>query len=64
MKPNWKDAPDWANWLAMNEDGAWTWFEEKPNPRVISWASLHPYSSNSEVTIFDTLEEKPNESNC
>ncbi len=31
MKPDWKDAPAWANYLAMDSDGAWTWFELKPN---------------------------------
>lgn len=30
MKPDWKDAPYWANWLAMDRDGWWTWFSSKP----------------------------------
>jgi hypothetical protein len=30
MKPDWMDAPDWANWLAMDEDGEWFWHESKP----------------------------------
>lgn len=30
MKPNWKDAPVWANYLAMDDDGCWYWFSEKP----------------------------------
>lgn len=30
MKPDWKDAPDWANWLAMDADGEWWWYERKP----------------------------------
>lgn len=30
MKPDWKDAPEWANWLAMDDDGEWWWFELKP----------------------------------
>jgi hypothetical protein len=25
--PNWKDAPDWANWLAQDGDGSWYWYE-------------------------------------
>ena len=29
-KPKWKDAPDWANWLAQNADGGWCWFEKEP----------------------------------
>ena len=30
MKPDWKYAPEWANWLAMDADQEWFWFENKP----------------------------------
>jgi len=30
MKPDWKDAPEWAKWLAMDENGDWFWFEFSP----------------------------------
>ncbi|MBV7475360.1 hypothetical protein [Pseudoxanthomonas sp. PXM05] len=30
-KPNWKSAPDWAKWLARDNDGSYWWCEEKPN---------------------------------
>jgi hypothetical protein len=30
MKPEWKDAPAWARWLAMDDTGSWVWFEKKP----------------------------------
>jgi len=30
MKPDWKDAPDWAQWLAIDELGEWWWFEFEP----------------------------------
>ena len=26
----WASAPEWANWLAMDEDGEWYWFEIEP----------------------------------
>jgi hypothetical protein len=29
-KPDWKDAPHWANYLAMNEDGGWYWYKNGP----------------------------------
>lgn len=32
MKPDWKDAPEWAQWLAMDEDGSWGWYSHKPVP--------------------------------
>ena len=30
MKPDWKNAPKWARWLALDGDGYWCWFEHKP----------------------------------
>lgn len=29
-KPSWGDAPEWANYLSMDADGKWFWYEEKP----------------------------------
>jgi len=37
MIPSWKDAPDWANWLAQDSDGEWFWFEDKPTPANFCW---------------------------
>ena len=40
MKPDWNDAPKWAKWLAMDADGAWYWFQERPhlrNVHVVEW---------------------------
>lgn len=33
MKPDWKDAPEWANWLTMDDDGEWYWHETEPSLR-------------------------------
>lgn len=30
MKPDWKDAPVWANWLVLNASGIYHWFEVEP----------------------------------
>jgi len=30
MKPDWKDAPEWAQWMAMDWDGSWVWYENEP----------------------------------
>lgn len=30
MKPDWKDAPEWASYLAMDQSGDWYWFEARP----------------------------------
>jgi len=32
-KPSWERAPDWAEWLAMDEDYQWRWYENKPTWR-------------------------------
>ena len=29
-KPSWDDAPEWAEWLAMDQDSEWWWFENEP----------------------------------
>lgn len=29
-KPDWKDAPEWANYLAQDADGTWQWFSKEP----------------------------------
>lgn len=33
-RPRWKDAPKWAKWLALDDDGTWVWFENMPE---ITW---------------------------
>ena len=60
MKPDWKDAPEWANWLAMDDFGAWCWHEEKPWWRHDEWVSdglvivaIRPGSG------YSTLEGRP-----
>ncbi len=30
MKPDWKDAPDWAQWVARDESGRWYWYQDEP----------------------------------
>jgi hypothetical protein len=37
MKPDWKDAPEWANWLAMDSDGDWYWFEDQQRDANTVW---------------------------
>lgn len=37
MKPDWNNAPDWANFLAMDLDGEWYWFAVKPQVGESVW---------------------------
>jgi len=30
----WRDAPEWAEWLAMDSDGKWFYFTDKPGLRI------------------------------
>lgn len=61
-KPSWKDAPEWANWLAMDEDGSWHWFKEEPTEkRFGEW--LQSLCGSVEAAVFpnweETLEKRP-----
>lgn len=33
-KPDWKDAPDGAKWLAQDKIGTWYWFKKKKPVRL------------------------------
>lgn len=37
MKPDWKNAPEWANYLAMDSDGDWLWYKHEPIKKVSYW---------------------------
>ena len=70
MKPDWKDAPSWANHLAMDEDGAWWWFGDKPEKSDGYWSFEQEFDEQGwtvetkvQSAIFenwrDTLEQRP-----
>lgn len=64
MKPNWKDAPEWANWLAMDDDGEWWWFELEPHIKNGRWwAALSGKDErcalNNNAKWKDSLEKRP-----
>lgn len=62
MKPDWKDAPPWARWLAMDEDGEWFWYEKEP--AEIGWM-FGSDGGRMECAAIDpddwrkTLEQRP-----
>lgn len=66
MKPDWKDAPWWADYLAMDLNGYWFWYEFEPlvSDGFIAWErSLgragQCFDQNSEWR--NTLEQRPKE---
>ncbi|MFC7091932.1 hypothetical protein ACFQH5_20530, partial [Halomonas salifodinae] len=36
-KPSWDDAPEWAEWLAQDEDGSWWFFNGRPKLAADFW---------------------------
>lgn len=37
LKPDWKTAPSWAQYLAQDPNGGWWWFEVAPRPAAMGW---------------------------
>lgn len=60
-KPDWKDAPEWANYLARDEDGAWWWYEEKPHTNDAGewFAYGRRRECEGYTTWKNTLERRP-----
>lgn len=64
MKPSWDDAPDWANYRAMDEDEAWYWYEYEPTQKGFFWDKQGGRSQlilDSSDNWRDSLEERPKE---
>lgn len=64
QKPDWRYSPEWARYTAMDADGAWRWYQDKPRPSIrdMLWESS---GKTERVQIFmsetalwlSTLEE-------
>lgn len=64
MKPSWDDAPWWANWLAMDGDGFWNWYETEPvwAEEELFWDSLDRQQIayiQDVINPEETLEPRP-----
>lgn len=61
-KPNWEDAPEWANFLVTDFDGNWIFFEYQP---VYHKSGLFWVSNGRELKIPNKIkwgtyiEERP-----
>lgn len=65
QKPDWRYAPEWARYTAMDNDGTWWWYQDKPEANIADmlWTSS---SKTARVQIFmsdsalwlSTLEER------
>ena len=60
MKPDWEDAPEWAQWLAMDRSGRWWFYEFVPRKGGDLWM---PTEGDMEGGICkdwaETLEGRP-----
>lgn len=59
MKPDWKDSPEWAQWLAQDSDGDWYWYELEPANLRNGWA---PDSGKLEYAGTSEMPTRPIES--
>ena len=61
-KPSWADAPEWAEWLAQDEDGEWKWLAGLPVKYVDGWAAVKIKGHCKGLALDDwrdTLEKRP-----
>lgn len=68
MKPDWKDAPEWAKHLAMDGDGEWYWYSHLPESyaRGNCWLmhsteidARSQYAGTQTTNWLETLERRP-----
>jgi len=50
MKSIWDNAPKWASWIAMDDNGRWYYYEKKPeyDENVCGWIF-----ENGRIEYFD-----------
>ncbi len=63
-KPSWDDAPEWAQWLAQDENALWWWYASEPECGVNVWRSSGDHSEiaargNRNPNWRETLERRP-----
>lgn len=65
-KPDWSEAPEWAEWLAQDRDGQWGWYEVEPRQSPYAdtwfwedgeWEEAADHAMNENWT--STLEQRP-----
>ena len=64
MKPDWDSAPEWAEYMAIDEDGSWWWFEKEPEWKEMfgMWGSRGECKAAFDpksIVAKDTLEKRP-----
>lgn len=60
MRPEWKDAPEWAEWLSCDPSGCWRWHFNRPTLEWISDEWL-PAGTTPPPRPEEMLEGRPRE---
>jgi hypothetical protein len=59
-RPDWKNAPDWANYLAQDANGGWWWYDDSLKSSVKSWLNGTRHAAAMAVFNWrETLERRP-----
>lgn len=59
MKPDWKDAPQEADYVAMDASGEWYLYVGKPKLGNHCWIGKDCYQVNTIEGWKDSLEKRP-----
>ena len=61
QKPSWENAPEWANFLAMDITGDWFWYEFEPEltpDSFITYCGYIELAKRKSVDWKSTLEKR------
>lgn len=60
-KPDWVNAPEWANYVAMDDDGEWKWYENEPIVGCYCWDCNKgkELSAGFDINWENSLEKRP-----
>ena len=61
MTPDWRTAPEWANYIAMDDNGQWYWYEREPEQKDDIWNNRFGKAELVGEYIYwkDSLQERP-----
>jgi hypothetical protein len=59
MKPDWKDAPEWAKYVAQDSDETWWWYEAEPiRGNNGNWSNANR-TKYEQAYSYGPVEERP-----
>ena len=57
-KPDWSSAPEWAEYLAMDGDGEWWWYEVEPTLIGRIWSDNESQARNATNVKLNPFEQE------